>query len=67
MGETREQRIREFHEENDPPVVALREGAWLRVEGAAVALGGSNGARLFRKDRPPEELASGARLDFLLG
>ena len=33
MGETRETRIREFHEENPVPVVGLREGAMLRVEG----------------------------------
>lgn len=32
QGETREARIREFHEENDPPVVGLREGALLRIE-----------------------------------
>ena len=66
MGETREQRIREFHEENDPPVVGLREGALLRIENRRVELRGSNGARLFRKNEPPVELASGARLDFLL-
>ena len=66
MGETREQRIREFHEENEPPVVGLREGAWLRIEGRSVALGGRHGARLFERGREPVEHASGARLDFLL-
>jgi dipeptidase E len=67
MGETREQRIAEFHEENDPPVVGLREGAWLVVDGATVALEGSSGARLFRRGKPPMEYASGSRLDFLMG
>ena len=41
MGETREQRIAEFHEENPQPVVGLREGAWLLVEGSTVLLQGS--------------------------
>src|SRR5207248_7105166 len=31
-GETREDRIREFHDENETPVVGLREGSMLRVE-----------------------------------
>lgn len=66
MGETREERIAEFHEENDPPVVGLREGAWLDVNGENVALGGSSGARLFRRGTPPVEYPSGSRLDFLL-
>ena len=66
MGETREQRIAEFHEENAPPVVGLREGAWLVVDGATVALEGSSGARLFRRGKPPMEYASGSRLDFLM-
>jgi dipeptidase E len=66
MGETREQRIAEFHEENDPPVVGLREGAWLAVEGRAVSLQGSTGARLFRRGEMPVEYASGSRLDFLI-
>jgi dipeptidase E len=64
MGETREQRIAEFHEENTPPVVGLREGAWLLVEGDAVTLEGANGGRLFRRGRAPTELAIGARVDF---
>lgn len=66
MGETREQRIAEFHETNDPPVVGLREGAWLRREGSTLALEGGAGARLFRRGRLPEEYPSGTRLDFLL-
>jgi dipeptidase E len=66
MGETREERIAEFHEENDPPVVGLREGTWLVVTGAAVTLEGSASARLFRRGQPAVEFASGSRLDFLL-
>lgn len=66
MGETREQRLKEFHEENETPVVGLREGAWIRVEGEKAVLGGANGARIFRRDREPEERKSGASLDDLL-
>jgi dipeptidase E len=67
MGETREQRIREFHEEEDRPVVGLREGAMLWIEGNSVTLIGSRGARLFQRGREPEEFVPGAKLDFLLG
>lgn len=66
MGETREQRLREFHEENEVPVVALREGAWLRVEGDSARLGGRRGARIFRRGQEPEERDTGAALDDLL-
>jgi dipeptidase E len=67
MGETREQRLREFLEENDGVVVVgLREGAWLRAEGSALALGGTTGARIFRRGAPPEEVLPPARLDSLL-
>lgn len=66
MGETREQRLREFHEENETPVVGLREGAWIRVEGDRARLGGSRGARLFRRGKETEERAVGADLDDLL-
>jgi len=67
MGETREQRIAEFHEENTPPVVGLREGAWLLVEGQTVVLHGVKGARLFRRGEAPTEFVTGSSLDFLLG
>lgn len=49
MGETREERIEEFLEENDCPVLALYEGTWLRVSGGRATLTGP--ARLFRRGR----------------
>lgn len=67
QGETREERIAQFHEENDVPVVGLREGALLRVEGDEILLRGVVGARIFRKDRPALEARPGDRLDSLLG
>jgi dipeptidase E len=66
-GETREERIAQFHEENEQPVVGLREGAILRVEGKTVSLRGIARMRLFRRGESPEEFEPGARLDFLLG
>jgi dipeptidase E len=66
MGETRETRIREFHEENTPPVLGLREGSMLRVEGDAARVEGAAGARLFRRGRDPEELPAGSDVGFLL-
>ena len=65
MGETREQRLEEFLEENDVPVAGLREGAWLRVEGPKIHLGGRSGARVFRRGEDPVEIASGASLTSL--
>ena len=66
MGETREQRIAEFLEENDKVVVGLREGGWIRVDGARGRLGGARGARVFRRGADPEERPPGAALDDLL-
>ena len=66
MGETREARLREYLEENETPVVGLREGAWLRLEGASLRLEGQNGARIFRRGQEPEEVPPGRALDELL-
>ncbi len=66
MGETRETRIREFHEENDPVVVALREGAMLRIEEEEMELKGASGARIFTRGSDAFEVNPGARLDSLL-
>lgn len=66
MGETREVRIREFHEHNPQPVLGLREPAMLRREGDALELRGAAGARLFRRGEAPADLAPGADLNALL-
>jgi dipeptidase E len=59
MGETREQRLREYLEENEIPVVAIREGAMIHVEGDIITLEGRAGARVFRRGREPYEIEPG--------
>ena len=66
MGETREERILQFLEENDTPVVGLREGAMLRIENGETILRGSSGARIFRKGLEQVEALPGARIDRFL-
>ena len=66
QGETRQQRIEEFLEENDVPVLGLREGTWLRVSGPRAVLGGVSTGRLFRRDVPPANVPAGTDLSFLL-
>ena len=65
MGETREERIVQFHEENETPVIGLREGAMLRIENGSCELRGIKGARLFRRGAQPVELLPGSRVDLL--
>lgn len=66
QGETRETRILEYHVFNDRPVVALREGAWLRIEWPDVYLKGKIGSRLFARGESPKEFEPGSLLNFLL-
>jgi dipeptidase E len=67
MGETQEERILQFLEENDTPVAGLREGAMVRAENGSHILKGSSGARMFRKGHEPVEAKPGERLDHLFG
>ncbi len=66
MGETREERIRQFLEENDVPVLAMREGAWLRRQGSKLILQGQTGALLFQRGTEPTPYEEEADLSFLL-
>ena len=63
MGETREERLSQYLEENDSVVVGLREGAILKVTGSAeapqVTLGGLAGARVFSRTAEPREYGPG--------
>ncbi|HSJ28496.1 MAG TPA: dipeptidase PepE [Acidimicrobiia bacterium] len=64
-GETRRQRLAEFHEENDIAVVGLREGSWLDV-GASTVLRGPHPAVLFRRGFESMAIEPGEIPDHLL-
>jgi dipeptidase E len=66
-GETRAERILEFITVNaGVPVVGLREGSALRVEGTTLELLGEKPAIVFVSGREPTEYAPGASLQFLM-
>ncbi|HEY4504786.1 MAG TPA: dipeptidase PepE [Candidatus Paceibacterota bacterium] len=46
-GETREDRIKEYHEENNTPVIGLREGSWIELENGVSRLRGPKNAHVF--------------------
>ena len=64
-GETRDDRIREFHEMNDTPVVGLWEGGFLTVQDGHIELTGSM-ARVFRKGADPVDVNAGDDLSELM-
>ena len=66
QGETRIQRIAEYHEENENIVVGLREGAMLRIQDGHIHLRGLTGAKIFRRGEAPYDVFPGQVLDFLL-
>lgn len=63
MGETREERLLQYLEENDIPVIGLREGSFLRVVNGEIWLKGSRPARIFMCEKSPWELSPPAKLE----
>lgn len=63
-GETRETRIKEFHNLNSQPVVGLREGSWLEVTDKIILKGTLN-ARIFEKGKEAYEVETGTDLTHL--
>jgi len=63
-GETRETRIKEFHTQNAIPVVGLREGSWISVQGDKITTEGRLGSRIFEPRKEPYELPPHSDLFF---
>jgi dipeptidase E len=66
MGETQEERINQYLEENQAPAVGLREGTMLRIEQGSIVLKGITAARIFRRGQAPIEVEPGSNLAELL-
>lgn len=65
MGETRDERLAQFLEDNDSAVVCLREGAWLEVNDKRITVGGSHGGKIFKPSSSPFELPERGELPLL--
>lgn len=67
QGETRDERIRQYLEENEVPVLAMREGTWLSRDGDTLSFQGSDaGGRLYRRGQDVVEVATPSDLSWLL-
>ncbi len=64
-GETRETRLKEFHQFNTQPVIGLREGSWLEVKDSSIILKGNLPSRIFEHGKEPYEVVSGSELNSL--
>ncbi len=67
MGETRDDRIKEFHEANTTSVIGLREGAFLKIDdeyfsSQKIFLGGTNGAKIFLRGKEPVDIPNAKQI-----
>ncbi len=65
FSETRDDRLREFHEENATPVIGLWEAGLLRCEAGRVELSAA-AARVFRRGQEPLDVAPPAEIGAML-
>lgn len=63
FSETRDERIREYHQVWSNPVVGIEEGTLLRIEDAAATVLGKGRIKLFRRGREPRWFSAGERLN----
>lgn len=67
MGETRDERLKEFaHANPGVRVIGIREGTMLRVEGDEIRLVGDKPSKLFIKGEEPRDIAPDESYSFLL-
>lgn len=66
LGETRDRRLGQFLEDNDVPVLALHEGAWLDVNETSMTVDGARGARVFQRFATPVDIRPGTDVSHLL-
>jgi dipeptidase E len=62
MGETREERLLQYLEENQTPVIGLREGSFLRICTGKIWLKGVRSARIFMAGKEPFEISPGSQI-----
>lgn len=51
-GESRADRLNQYHEENSTPIIGVREGSALRVRGKSIELLGGKPAHVFEQGKP---------------
>lgn len=64
FGETRDERLAEFHEMNATPVIGLWEAGHLKLtveNGICTGELGGTSARVFLRGKPPQDIAAGTR------
>jgi dipeptidase E len=63
QGETRDDRIIQFQEENATPVIGLKEGSALRIRGNSIELLGGKTAKVFEQGKEPVAITDGKDLE----
>jgi len=65
MGETRDERIHQYHQYGELPVLAIFSDSYVLIQEGSALVQGGLGARVFRKGKEPVDVASGGDLNDL--